>query len=93
MPTDTDPSVEARIQQIMAGRLPGLSVAVVRADAVHWLAGLGLADLATRTPATPDTLYLWFSMTKLVTATAVMQLADRGQLSLADPAAPLGASG
>lgn len=87
MPDDTDLNVELRIRQVMAGRLPGLSVAVVRADTIHWLTGLGVADLATQTPATPGTLYLWFSMTKIVTATAVMQLADRGQLSLDDPAA------
>jgi CubicO group peptidase (beta-lactamase class C family) len=69
----------------MAGRVPGLSIAVVEADGIRWLAGLGEADLNTRAPATPDTIYLWFSMTKIVTATTVMQLADRGQLALDDP--------
>jgi CubicO group peptidase (beta-lactamase class C family) len=71
----------------MVGRVPGLSVAVVRADGVRWLRGFGVADLDTRTPASPETIYLWFSMTKIVTATAVLQLADRGQLALEDPVA------
>jgi CubicO group peptidase (beta-lactamase class C family) len=35
---------------------------------------------------TPDTLCNWFSMTKLVTATAVVQLAERGELDLDAPA-------
>jgi len=49
------------------------------------MGGLGVADLDRRSPATPGTIYLWFSMTKIVTATAVLQLADRGRLSLDDP--------
>ena len=81
------PGVESRLRQIMASRVPGLSVAVVRADGVRWRCGLGLADLATRASATSDTVYLWFSMTKIVTATAVVQLADRGRLALDDPVA------
>ncbi len=40
------------------------------------------ADLATASPATPRTSNLWFSMTKIVTATAVMRLAEEGDLDL-----------
>jgi CubicO group peptidase (beta-lactamase class C family) len=83
----SEPGVEKRLRRLMASRVPGLSVAVVRADGVRWRYGLGLADLATRASATPETIYLWFSMTKIVTATAVMQLADGGRLSLDDPVA------
>ena len=35
--------------------------------------------------ADADTVYLWFSTTKLVTATAVLQLAERGKLELDGP--------
>lgn len=65
--------------------VPGLSVAVVKEDRVVWARGFGFADLATSTPATPATTYLWFSMTKMVTATAVLQLAERGRLDLDAP--------
>jgi CubicO group peptidase (beta-lactamase class C family) len=65
--------------------VPGLSVAVVKRDRVVWERGVGFADLATSTPATPATSYLWFSMTKIVTATAVLQLAERGSLDLDSP--------
>ena len=52
--------------------VPGLSVSVVKADRLVWARGFGFADLATANPATPQTSYLWFSMTKIVTATAVI---------------------
>ncbi len=66
-------------------RIPGLSVAVVDADGVRCAAGFGTADLATGLPATTTTAYLWFSMTKIVTATAAMRLADEGRLDLDAP--------
>jgi CubicO group peptidase (beta-lactamase class C family) len=44
-----------------------------------------MADLETAARATDETAYLWFSMTKIVTATAAMQLAERGALGLDDP--------
>ena len=69
-------------------RPPGLSVAVVKPGAL-WSEGFGLADIEAPNPADADTVYLWFSMTKLVTATAVLQLADRGQLDLDGPVATL----
>ena len=65
--------------------VPGLSVSVVKGDRVVWERGFGFADLATSTPATPSTSYLWFSMTKIVTATAVLRLAEGGNLDLDAP--------
>jgi CubicO group peptidase (beta-lactamase class C family) len=66
-------------------RPPGLSVGVVSASPGVWSEGFGLADIETRRPAARDTVYPWFSMTKLMTATAVVQLAERGKLALDDP--------
>ena len=68
------------------GAVPGLSVAVVKGDRLVWAKGFGVADLATGSPATSQTSYLWFSMTKIVTATAVMRLAEGGKLDLDAPA-------
>ena len=45
----------------------------------------GYADLATGRAASADTLYHWASMTKMLTAVAVLQLRDKGLLSLDDP--------
>ena len=68
----------------LTGRVPGISAAVVGRRGIEQISSAGVADLADNRPATPDTVYLWFSMTKIVTATAVLQLADRGALSLGD---------
>jgi CubicO group peptidase (beta-lactamase class C family) len=65
--------------------IPGVSIAVVDRDRVLFAGGYGQADLAVGTPATASTPYLWFSMTKMVTATAALRLADDGRLDLATP--------
>ena len=74
--------LESALEVSVGRRVPGLSAALVTEDGVVLSGAAGLADLATRAPARPDTVYLWFSMTKIVTATAVMQLAERGALDL-----------
>ncbi|MDR6417120.1 serine hydrolase domain-containing protein [Pseudarthrobacter sulfonivorans] len=70
---------------MLKASVPGVSVAVVDRDRVVFAGGYGLADLAARSPATASTTYLWFSMTKMVTATAALRLADDGRLDLATP--------
>lgn len=72
-------------EKIHKSPIPGLSVAVVRSDGLVWARGFGFADLASLAPATPATIYLWFSMTKIVTATAALRLAERGNLDLDAP--------
>lgn len=76
---------DAVTAMMRAGHVPGLSLAVVDRDGPLCAAGFGLADLAGRVPATPATAYPWFSMTKPVTATAVMALAGAGRLDLQAP--------
>jgi len=72
--------------QVRSEGVPGLSVAVVRAAGTVWERGFGFADLAAGTAATASTVYPWFSMTKIATATAVMRLAEGGELDLDAPA-------
>ena len=50
-----------------------------------WTKGYGFADVATKRPATPSTVYRIASITKLFTATALMQLRDQGKVHLDDP--------
>lgn len=61
---------------------PGVSVAVVRDGAFIWSTGYGLADLENDVPATNETMYRLGSVSKPITATAVMWLAEHGQLDL-----------
>ena len=79
-------AVEARLRRAVERReAPGVAAAFVRGERIDLVGAAGEADLAARTPATPDTAWLWFSVTKLVTATAVMQLAERGRVDLDRP--------
>ena len=79
--------VTAAVTSMMTrGRVPGLSVAVVDSDRVVFAAGYGLADRAANTPATASTSYLWFSMSKIATATSALRLVDQGRLDLKAPA-------
>jgi CubicO group peptidase (beta-lactamase class C family) len=73
-------------EKVETAGVPGLSVAVVKRDRLVWWRGFGFADLATSSPATPRTSYLWFSMTKILTATAIIRLAESGKLDLDAPA-------
>ena len=66
--------------------IPGLSIAVVDRDRVRFAGGFGLADRQRTRPATASTAYLWFSMTKVVTATTALTLVDNGRLDLDAPA-------
>jgi CubicO group peptidase (beta-lactamase class C family) len=45
----------------------------------------GYLDRASGTPLGPDAIYHWGSITKTLTAVAILQLRDRGRLSLDDP--------
>src|SRR5689334_13544634 len=65
--------------------IPSISIALVRGDSIVWNAAFGYANVRTKTPATTETLYSTGSTFKSVTATAIMQLAEQGKLSLDDP--------
>ncbi len=71
--------------QMLYRNQPGLSVAVVYDQELVWAAGFGQADVAQQQPAIPQTIYRIASITKLFTATGVLQLRDAGKLQLDDP--------
>jgi serine beta-lactamase-like protein LACTB, mitochondrial len=65
--------------------IPGLSVAVASGGAVRFSAAYGTADVENAVPATPLTVYRLASVSKPITATAVMQLAAGGKIDLDAP--------
>jgi CubicO group peptidase (beta-lactamase class C family) len=74
-----------RIPELMAEQdVPGLSVAVADRDRVLWAEGFGDRD-DQGAPVTPDTIFSLQSMSKLFTATAVMQAVEAGRLDLDQP--------
>lgn len=64
---------------------PGISVSVVKDGAVVYSYAAGYVDPAQTQAATEDTVYHWWSMTKVPTAIVIMQLAEAGELQLDDP--------
>src|SRR5882762_1144189 len=83
---EKQPQIEAAISKFMAStHVPGLSAAVVEDGRLAWAAGFGMADLENNVPATAHTLYRLASISKSLTATAAMQLFERGQLDLDAP--------
>ncbi|HLI54608.1 MAG TPA: serine hydrolase, partial [Acidimicrobiales bacterium] len=96
--TDAPPSPKARrlrrsaalLEQRLAAlterhRVPGASLAVLCGDRVV-TAAAGVLNLETGAPATPDSLFQIGSITKVYTASLVMQLVDEGRLDLDAPA-------
>jgi len=66
------------------GKVPGVSVAIVEANTPVMTAGFGARNLNTNEPVTPDTLMGVGSVTKSVSALAVMQLVEACELAVDD---------
>ena len=81
---DTSPGdLDAYIrEQMLAGHIPGLSVAVVKPDGTTWSRGYGWANLAHERRATPQTPFMLASISKTVVSVAVMQAVEDGLLDL-----------
>lgn len=67
---------------VRSGSPPGLSAVVVKEGRLAWTGSFGYADGPRGRKATGETVYHWWSMTKIATAIAVMQLQEQGKLDL-----------
>jgi len=86
LPEDKIKKIEELITAEMSRQsIAGLSVAVVTDNALRWSAGYGFADLENFVPARSLTVYRLGSISKPITAVAIMQLAERGKLDLDAP--------
>ncbi len=72
-------------EQGRAHRKANLSMAVLEGERIVWSGGLGLADPRQGLAATAHTRYRAGSISKVLTAMAAMQLAERGLLDLDAP--------
>jgi CubicO group peptidase (beta-lactamase class C family) len=64
--------------------VPGAVLGILRNDQIIDVAS-GVLSMATRVPATPDSVFQIGSITKVWTATMIMQLIDEGMLTLDTP--------
>ncbi len=63
----------------------GCSCSVIHKGETVYEEFFGYADIETKTPVAPDTLFRIFSMTKPITCTAALILYERGLFNLNDP--------
>jgi CubicO group peptidase (beta-lactamase class C family) len=80
-----DRRVAGQLRSLTGQQVPGLAIAVAGPEGLREAAAAGYADLTARVAASADMICPWFSMTKIVTATLAMRLADRGLLDLDRP--------
>ena len=94
-PSPTTPSTELEVngfdnfeksmkQFLKTHAIPGASIAVANGGKLIFASGYGYSDLAKKEPVTPNSLFRIASLSKPITAVAVLQLAERGQVSLND---------
>jgi CubicO group peptidase (beta-lactamase class C family) len=71
-------------RQISAGRLAGIEVIIARRGHTAFHRCHGKRDLARNADATPESIYRIYSMTKPLTAVAIMMLYEEGWFQLDD---------
>jgi CubicO group peptidase (beta-lactamase class C family) len=82
------PAIDAAMREMIAkNEIAGAVTVVVNANKVLHLSADGYADIAAKKPMRPDTLFWIASMTKPITASAVLMLQDEGKLNVTDPVA------
>jgi CubicO group peptidase (beta-lactamase class C family) len=70
-------------EQMESFQVPGAAVVIVRGDQILYSQGYGFADLEAEIPVSvEETVFRAGSVSKLFTATAIMQLYERGQIDL-----------
>lgn len=70
------------LKQCVESEVPGLQYLAVTADRILFEYAGGWADIQGEKAMTPDMTLMAYSMTKTFTAVAILQLVERGQLSL-----------
>ncbi|MCP5104926.1 MAG: beta-lactamase family protein [bacterium] len=78
--------IEAFVKlQMTVGKIPGMSVVIVKGDQTVYEKGFGFADLEKQAPVTPATLFELGSTSKAFTGLGILQLEKKGLLKLSDP--------
>ena len=86
LPPEKRLQIEAAVSSFMsANSVPGIGAAVVLEGEPVWSAGFGMADLEDSAPVTSSTLFRLGSISKPVTAIAVLQLWEQSKLDLDAP--------
>lgn len=63
-------------------KVPSVSAGILAGDSIYWLAARGFTDLENFVPASVNSIYRIASISKPITATAIMQLWEKGLINL-----------
>ena len=77
--------LDAWMRQIMTEhKIPGGSLAVIKDGKLIYARGFGYADREAKTPVQPESLFRIASVSKPITAVAILKLAEQGKLKFDD---------
>ncbi|WP_195715222.1 serine hydrolase [Ancylomarina sp. 16SWW S1-10-2] len=83
--SDATKKADYRINRFLEyWRIEGASVAIVKNEKLVFAKGYGYADVDKKEKVEPDHLFRIASVSKLITATAIMKLKEEGKLQLSD---------
>jgi CubicO group peptidase (beta-lactamase class C family) len=73
------------LEEMGTENIPGMATIIVKDGEIVWRNSYGLANVAANVPVTDSTIFMLASISKLFTGTALMQLAEDGQINLDGP--------
>ncbi len=80
---DSDsPDTVPLVERMRSHRVPGVSIAIIHNGQIHWSAGYGVYRNGSSEPITCRSLFQAASLSKPVTASGVMLIAEKGMLQL-----------
>lgn len=68
-------------ERMAADKIPGLSIGFIKGETI-WTKGFGYADIENGSPVSEKSMYRLASVTKPMTATAILQLVEKGKIDL-----------
>jgi len=82
--SDQIKDVEAFIKnQMEVEKIPGIALGIMKGEFI-WAKGFGFSDLENKIPMKENSSFRLASVTKPMTATAILQLAEKGKINLND---------
>jgi CubicO group peptidase (beta-lactamase class C family) len=72
------------LEKMKGDNIPGVSACIVKGDKLVWSKGFGWADVEKKIPMTAESIQNIGSISKTVTATAIMLLWEKGRFKLDD---------
>src|SRR4051812_499369 len=86
LPQDRIREIDRMVSTEMARQnMPGISIAIGSEGAPVWSSGYGMSDMENFVPAKAYTVYRTASIAKPMTATAILQLVEKGKIDLDAP--------